>query len=333
MVYFTREGTANGEQIYMAVSNNNNPGSWTTVNNGQPVLSSTVGMKGVRDPSIIRSQDGKKYWIIATDLRVYPRGWDVGDDYTSNGSKGLVVWESSNLRTWSASQLRIMPYGILQPAAGEGLFIMRSFTTDFVSFTLPRSGSRAPAWTPPSSATHRRPYSTASAKNGPNNLVEQARASTLNGPWTVIRNEIGQGLPAGEGPLVFRDNITPSKWHMLIDDYTRGRGYQPFETSNIATANWSPASLTLPRSARHCYVIGITAAERNCIVGTGTCTAGSGTPSPPTTPSPPASPPPSGSGSCAAAWAQCGGQGWTGATCCQSGTTCKAQNQWYSQCT
>ncbi|KAH6704774.1 endo-1,4-beta-xylanase [Verticillium dahliae] len=233
--------------------------SWTTVNNGQPVLSSTVGMKGVRDPSIIRSQDGKKYWIIATDLRVYPRGWD-------------------------------MPYGILQPAAGE-------------------------------------------AKNGPNNLVEQARASTLNGPWTVIRNEIGQGLPAGEGPLVFRDNITPSKWHMLIDDYTRGRGYQPFETSNIATANWSPASLTLPRSARHCYVIGITAAERNCIVGTGTCTAGSGTPSPPTTPSPPASPPPSGSGSCAAAWAQCGGQGWTGATCCQSGTTCKAQNQWYSQCT
>ncbi|PNH33708.1 hypothetical protein BJF96_g3094 [Verticillium dahliae] len=134
---------------------------------------------------------------------------------------------------------------------------MRSFTTDFVSFTLPRSGSRAPAWTPPSSATHRRPYSTASAKNGPNNLVEQARASTLNGPWTVIRNEIGQGLPAGEGPLVFRDNITPSKWHMLIDDYTRGRGYQPFETSNIATANWSPASLTLPRSARHCYVIGM----------------------------------------------------------------------------
>ncbi|PNH69407.1 hypothetical protein VD0002_g925 [Verticillium dahliae] len=108
MVYFTREGTANGEQIYMAVSNNNNPGSWTTVNNGQPVLSSTVGMKGVRDPSIIRSQDGKKYWIIATDLRVYPRGWDVGDDYTSNGSKGLVVWESSNLRTWSASQLRIV---------------------------------------------------------------------------------------------------------------------------------------------------------------------------------------------------------------------------------
>ncbi|PNH75233.1 hypothetical protein VD0001_g2302 [Verticillium dahliae] len=200
MVYFTGEGTANGEQIYMAVSNNNNPGSWTTVNSGQPVLSSTVGMKGVRDPSIIRSQDGKKYWIIATDLRVYPRGWDVGDDYTSNGSKGLVVWESSNLRTWSASQLRI----------GEGLFIMRSFTTDFVSFTpaekwLTGAGMDATVFRDPSSSIFYRV-----SKNGPNNLVEQARASTLNRPWTVIRNEIGQGLPAGEGPLVFRDNITPA---------------------------------------------------------------------------------------------------------------------------
>lgn len=50
----------------MSVSNNNNPASWTQVNGGNLVLQSTVGTKGVRDPSIIRSQDGKKFWIIAT---------------------------------------------------------------------------------------------------------------------------------------------------------------------------------------------------------------------------------------------------------------------------
>jgi len=38
-----------------------------------------------------------------------------------------------------------------------------------------------------------------------------------------------------------------------------------------------------------------------------------------------------GGGSCAAMYGQCGGQGWSGATCCASGT-CKASNQWYSQC-
>jgi poly(3-hydroxybutyrate) depolymerase len=32
-------------------------------------------------------------------------------------------------------------------------------------------------------------------------------------------------------------------------------------------------------------------------------------------------------------WAQCGGQGWSGATTCVSGACCAAQNQWYSQCT
>jgi len=43
--------------------------------------------------------------------------------------------------------------------------------------------------------------------------------------------------------------------------------------------------------------------------------------------------PGSGGGSnCAAKWAQCGGQGFTGPTCCQSGSTCKFSNQWYSQC-
>ncbi|KAK2046224.1 cellulase [Colletotrichum somersetense] len=34
----------------------------------------------------------------------------------------------------------------------------------------------------------------------------------------------------------------------------------------------------------------------------------------------------------AGAWAQCGGQGWSGATTCVSGYTCTASNEWYSQC-
>lgn len=34
-----------------------------------------------------------------------------------------------------------------------------------------------------------------------------------------------------------------------------------------------------------------------------------------------------GGSNCAAKYAQCGGQGWTGATCCVSGSTCSATNQ------
>ncbi|KAK0755146.1 concanavalin A-like lectin/glucanase domain-containing protein [Schizothecium vesticola] len=50
------------------------------------------------------------------------------------------------------------------------------------------------------------------------------------------------------------------------------------------------------------------------------------------TPQPTTQPGNGGGGSCAARYGQCGGQGWNGATCCQSGSTCKQSNQWYSQC-
>ncbi|KKK21355.1 endo-1,4-beta-xylanase [Aspergillus rambellii] len=39
-----------------------------------------------------------------------------------------------------------------------------------------------------------------------------------------------------------------------------------------------------------------------------------------------------GSESCASIYAQCGGLGWKGATCCASGSTCTYSNAYYSQC-
>ncbi|KAL7624898.1 1,4-beta-D-glucan cellobiohydrolase cel6a [Parahypoxylon ruwenzoriense] len=35
---------------------------------------------------------------------------------------------------------------------------------------------------------------------------------------------------------------------------------------------------------------------------------------------------------CAPVWGQCGGQGWSGATCCSSGSTCVRSNDYYYQC-
>ena len=40
----------------------------------------------------------------------------------------------------------------------------------------------------------------------------------------------------------------------------------------------------------------------------------------------------SGSSGAVAKYGQCGGKGFTGATTCASGSTCKVQNDWYSQC-
>ncbi|KAF3047166.1 hypothetical protein E8E12_011526 [Didymella heteroderae] len=48
-------------------------------------------------------------------------------------------------------------------------------------------------------------------------------------------------------------------------------------------------------------------------------------------PAPTAAAPATGGAGCAALWGQCGGQGFSGAKCCSTGS-CKSVNQWYSQC-
>ncbi|KAF6809572.1 endoglucanase II (glycosyl hydrolase family 61) [Colletotrichum sojae] len=61
-----------------------------------------------------------------------------------------------------------------------------------------------------------------------------------------------------------------------------------------------------------------------------TCSGGGSSP-PPTSSPPPSSGGGGGGGSGAALYTQCGGEGWTGPTTCAQGT-CKASNQYYSQC-
>src|SRR3954449_6919282 len=70
--YFTGEGTADGEQIYFALSQGNDPLRWRAPAAG-PALRSAVGTKGARDPFVIRSPRGDRFYLIATDLRMYGR--------------------------------------------------------------------------------------------------------------------------------------------------------------------------------------------------------------------------------------------------------------------
>lgn len=72
--YFAGEGYSDGEQIYFAASKNGL--KWQDLNDNKPVLTSTLGEKGVRDPFIIRSAEGDKFYMIATDLKINGgNGW------------------------------------------------------------------------------------------------------------------------------------------------------------------------------------------------------------------------------------------------------------------
>ncbi|KAJ4385397.1 hypothetical protein N0V93_009825 [Gnomoniopsis smithogilvyi] len=99
--YFTGNTVA-GENIYFAASEGNDALQWTELNNGQPVLTSTYGTTGLRDPFIIRSFEGDTFWLLATDLSI-GSGTSWGDSVRT-GSRYLEIWESNDLVTWSAQR-------------------------------------------------------------------------------------------------------------------------------------------------------------------------------------------------------------------------------------
>lgn len=97
--YFTGEGQG-GEKISLAASKGNDALSWNTLNDKSPLIASTEGTKGLRDPFIMRSKDGDRYYLIATDLKIDGlQGGFMTAQFA--GSKYIEIWESDDLVNWS----------------------------------------------------------------------------------------------------------------------------------------------------------------------------------------------------------------------------------------
>ncbi|WP_449279301.1 immunoglobulin-like domain-containing protein [Leucobacter sp. GX0328] len=87
------------ERIYAAATTGNDFFTFTEVNDGQPVVDNSADTTGHRDPYILRSHDGDKYYMIATDLCIgCGTGWGPAQ---SEGSLKMNVWESTDLVTWT----------------------------------------------------------------------------------------------------------------------------------------------------------------------------------------------------------------------------------------
>ncbi len=94
------------ERIYFGISEDGL--NFTALNNEKFVLESRLGTHGLRDPFVIRSHEGDKFFLIATDLTVagleqdgikYPgQGWSENQ---VKGSQKIMVWESTDLVNWS----------------------------------------------------------------------------------------------------------------------------------------------------------------------------------------------------------------------------------------
>jgi hypothetical protein len=297
--YFTGEGTATGEQIYLAASRGNDPLRFDELGDGAPVLTSTLGDRGVRDPFIIRSPRGDRFYLLATDLRIYGNGdWDAAQRH---GSKSIEVWESTDLVHWSAQRhVRVSPDTAGNTWAPEAYWdrtmnayvvfwasklyaandpdhtgdtynrMLYATTKDFRTFSTPK------VWLDPGYSVidstvleHRGWYYRVTKDeraNGPDApcgkfLFEQRSRTLRDTSYRDVSDCIGSGaISQGEGPTAFKSN-TENRWYMFIDEFG-GRGYVPFQTTDLASGRWQPvADYSLPSSPRHGTVLPVTAAE------------------------------------------------------------------------
>ena len=97
--FFTGEGVG-GEKISLAASRGNDALDWNTLNDGEPLFDSEFGEEGLRDPFILRSPEGDRFYLIATDLKIDGRPGGFMGAQTS-GSLAVEIWESTDLVNWS----------------------------------------------------------------------------------------------------------------------------------------------------------------------------------------------------------------------------------------
>ncbi|KUN24873.1 hydrolase [Streptomyces antibioticus] len=294
--YFTGEGTSDGEQLYAALSKGDDPLKWRELNDGKPVLTSTLGEKGLRDPFIIRSPEGDKFYQIATDLRIYGNGdWDAAQ---RSGSKSIMVWESTDLVHWTDQRLvKVSPDSAGNTWAPEAFYdaergeyvvfwasklydneahsgdtynrMMYATTRDFYTFSQPKVWvDRGYSVIDSTMIRHNGTYYRLSkdernnSSSTPNSkFIFEEKSDSILGSWTPVAEGIGKGaMSAAEGPLVFKSN-TEEKWYAFLDEFG-GRGYLPFETTDLDSGVWTPvADYDLPSRPRHGTVLPVTQAE------------------------------------------------------------------------
>ena len=96
-VYFTGNGPGQ-EAIHYAVSQDGF--HFRALNRNRPVLDSKKisSSGGLRDPHILRGQDGKTFYMVATDLYVPRQGWH---------NHAMVLMKSTDLIHWKSSVVNI----------------------------------------------------------------------------------------------------------------------------------------------------------------------------------------------------------------------------------
>lgn len=291
--YFEGSGERNQqEQLRFAVSANGV--NWYALNNNKPVLSSgEISLSGgIRDPHLLRAQDGKTFYLTATDMFTHKNGWDQNSGITLLKSTDLINWthrtfdlskaypkKFSNVKwVWAPQTIydvkakKYLIYFTVGFKDSANLdFYSAYLNKDFTAFESepkvmfsPKYGGIDGDIVFKDGLYHffykgnTKDAGGKEVKNG----IQQATSESLNGPWAEDFKYIdayADTTTSVEGSGVFK--LNNSDEYILMYDLYKNQRYEFQKSKDLFKFDLKPQSFTKNFNPRHGSVIGITKEE------------------------------------------------------------------------
>jgi hypothetical protein len=257
---------------------------WTALNNDNPVVISSMSTQAIRDPAILRKQDGT-YVLMYTDA-----AWSVGQKPTCGfwDSPDLVNWRNQRICTLSSNPgvPAWGPEAIYDPASGKYIVLWSTAssaslwyntTDDFVTFS-----KEAPFFSPgyqvlENNICHYGGFYYLFFKDErgnnsattPYKALKVARSSSLTpGSFKIITDDyITPHL--SEGPVICKA-LDADRWYLYFDMFTQGGIFKCATTTNLDsnTSGWSALpdnQFALPKRVRNGHIFEIDRNELNTL--------------------------------------------------------------------
>ena len=258
--------------------------SFWALNDGKPVLDSKVisSTGGVRDPHILRSEDGKTFYMVLTDM-VSGNGWDSNRAMVMLKSENLVDWSYSVInmqkkyagqeklkRVWAPQTVfdpeagKYMVYWSMQYAGGPDVIYYAYANADFtdlegepkVLFLPQNRKSCIDGDIVYKDGLFHLFYKTEGHGNG---IKVATTRSLTSGKWVEEPDYKQQTKEAVEGAGTFK-LIGQDKYILMYDVYMKGR-YQFTETTDLKNFKVIDDEVKMNFHPRHGTVIPITRDE------------------------------------------------------------------------
>ncbi|CAG8888196.1 unnamed protein product [Penicillium egyptiacum] len=290
--------TTADESVYFALSSNDDALGFKAINGNKPILSPTLGTKAVRDTSIITGQgeNAGKFYILGTDLNIDEvcTTWDAS---ARTGSRGIFVWESTDLVTWTNERLVTVedetagmawaPDAYWDSSKGQyfvhwaaQLFsaddtdhtgaptlntsMRYSYTSDFKTFTKPETYVSLGDTGVIDMALLKDDNTLTRFYVVEGVPVQQTSTNGLFGDWTTVKGTIEAGS-GYEAPYPFWDNVQNGLAYLLCDKLGSDAGIHAWQSNDQTSGTFTVNNTHDLSFMRHLSVLPVNQAQYDAL--------------------------------------------------------------------